>query len=177
LACVSLAGSAGAALSTPRQPLAGAKASAPSAATLFQAQASKTGAQACATTYAALGESLTEGAAFAVSTQAAPQSPNSHLVQGTVGMTYALPQMKGQAAGILVAAPMAQGCEGQLVRVAPFQQSCESVVHLLPVGSALTQNLSGVGLYRLGGNRGEAMLISSGSSCVVVSVTKAVQRS
>jgi hypothetical protein len=174
LACLSLVGTAAASPSTPKQPLAGA---APSAGQLFQAQASRTGAQACAATYAALGAMLTQGAAFAVQTQTASQAPNAHLVQGAVGMTYALPELKGQAAGVLVAAPTAQGCEGQLVRVAPFQQSCQSVVRLLPAGSALAQNLSGVGLYRLGGNRGEAMLIPSGSSCVAVTVTKAVQQS
>jgi hypothetical protein len=91
-------------------------------------------------------------------------------------MTYALPELRGQAAGVLVAAPTATGCEGQFVRVAPFQQSCGAVIRLLPPGSEHERDLSGVGLYRLGGNRGEAMFISSGSGCVVVSIINGAQR-
>lgn len=56
------------------------------------------------------------------------------------------------------------------MRVAPFQQPCAQVLRLLPGGSTPAGNLRDVPLYNLGGNQGQAMLVSNGDSCVVVTV-------
>lgn len=152
------------------------KATTPSAANLFENQASKLGARQCAVLYAALGRGLTQGAAFGIKTETNKESPDTHLVQGLVGMTYNLPDLKGQAGGAVLAAPTAEGCEGYLVRIAPFQKPCTEVVASLPAGSVGEQMLSGVAQYRLGGNQGQALMIPSGSTCVVVSLAGMTQR-
>jgi hypothetical protein len=46
---------------------------------------------------------------------------------------------------------------------------------MLPKGSVEGGNLSGVPLYNLGGNQGQALLVSSGATCVVVTVVQAAQ--
>jgi hypothetical protein len=120
---------------------------------------------------------MTHGAAYAVKTETNKDSPDAHMVQGLVGMTYNLADLKGPAGGIVLAAPAAQGCEGYLVRVAPFQKPCSDVVRSMPAGTVEEQNLSGVPQYRLGGNQGQALMIPSGAGCVVVTVFGATQRS
>lgn len=130
------------------------QAAAPATANLFQDQASKLGARQCAALYAALGQSVIQGAAFTVKTETNKEAPDAHIVQGVVGMTYNLPDLKGQAGGIVLAAPAAKGCEGYLVRVAPFQKPCAEMARSLPAGSVGEQTLSGVAQYRLGGNQG-----------------------
>lgn len=85
-------------------------------------------------------------------------------------MSYNTPEYKEQAAGVVVASPTAAGCEGTFVRVAPFQKSCQEVIATLPQGSALAETLSGTPYYNLANNGGQALLIPSGNSCVVVSV-------
>lgn len=152
------------------------RAASPAAASPFQEQAGKLGARKCASLYAALGQGLTQGAAFAVKTEADKTSPDAHIVQGVVGMTYNLPDLKGQAGGAVLAAPGAQGCEGYMVRVAPFQKPCGEMVRALPAGSAGEQMLSGVAQYRLGGNQGQALMIPSGPGCVVVTLAGMTQR-
>jgi hypothetical protein len=173
LAVVAMAGIAfagGAAVSAPAQQAP------PAAVNLFQDHANKLGARKCAALYAALGQGLTQGAAFAVKTEADKTSPDAHIVQGVVGMTYNLPDLKGQAGGAVLAAPRAQGCEGYMVRVAPFQKPCGEMVRALPAGSAGEQMLSGVAQYRLGGNQGQALMIPSGPGCVVVTLAGMAQR-
>ena len=91
-------------------------------------------------------------------------------------MAYDLPDLKGEAASIVVAAPVADGCEGHFVRIAPFQKPCPQDLRNLPAGSALVSDLSQVPLYQLGGNQGQALLISSGAGCVVVTITEGRQR-
>lgn len=152
------------------------QAAAPSTANLFHDQARKLGAQKCTALYAALGQGVTQGAAFAVKTEINKGAPDAHIVKGIVGMTYNLPDLKGPAGGVVLAAPVAQGCEGYLVRIAPFQKPCAQVVPFLPAGSVAEQPLSGVPQYRLGGNQGQALMIPSGSSCVVVTLLDMVQR-
>ena len=78
----------------------------------------------------------------------------------------ALLEARGLRGVYYIAAALA-GCEGLMVRVTPFQKSCQEVVALFPEGSTLAANLSGVPLYNLGGNQGQAMLVSSGATCVV----------
>ncbi|WP_156400533.1 hypothetical protein [Caulobacter sp. Root655] len=155
---------------------AAAAASAPANVDVFRDQASKVGARTCANLYEALGQGLTRGAAFSVKTEANQGAPDAHIVQGVLGMTYDLPDLKGAAGGVVLAAPGAGGCEGYLVRVAPFQQPCAEVVRLLPAGSVVGQSLSGVWQYQLGGAQGQALMIPSGSACVVVTLSGMTQR-
>jgi hypothetical protein len=153
-----------------------APANAPANVDLFRAQANKLGARTCANVYEALGQGLTHGAGFAVKTETNPSAPDTHIVQGVMGMTYDLPDLKGSAGGVVLAAPGAGGCEGYLVRVAPFQKPCAEVVSFLPAGSVAGQTLSGVWQYQLGGNQGQALLIPNGSSCVVMTLTGAAEK-
>lgn len=151
------------------------QAAAPPATNLFQDQAGKLGARKCASLYATLGQGMTQGAAYTLKTETSKQAPDTHMVQGVVGMSYNLPDLKGPAGGIVLATPMGQGCEGYMVRVAPFQKPCAEVLRLLPAGSVEEQRLSGVPQYRLGGNQGQALIIPSGSTCVVVTLTGMAQ--
>jgi len=151
---------------------AAAQQAAPTAAAVFAGEANKLGVRTCASLFSGLGDSLTTGSAFAVKTETGTQPADAHAVQGVVGMTYNTPGFKGQAAGIIFAAPTGGACEGNLVRVAPYQQSCQEVVRLLPAGTTAGDTLSGVPSYNLGGNQGLALLLASGSSCVVVSVAR-----
>ena len=138
----------------------------------FQEQAGKLAVRKCANLFSALGQTVTNGSAYGVQAQAEKASPDTHVVQGVAGMTYSGTGYSGQAAGIVLAAPVGQGCEGQLVRVAPFQKPCKDVLGLLPAGSTTGGVLSGVPLYNLGGGQGQALLVTSGASCVVVTVTR-----
>lgn len=139
----------------------------------FQEQAGKLGAKRCLGLFSGLGQSATVGATYAVQVQADRTDPNAHTTIGVTGVTYNQPNYKGSAAGVVVAAPVGQGCEGTMVRVAPFPASCHEVVRQLPAGSAIVTNLSGTPLYNLGGNQGQAMLVASGTGCVVVTIAQA----
>lgn len=152
-----------------------AQQAAPAPANLFQDQAGKLGARKCAGLYAALGQGMTQGAAYTLKTETSKEAPDAHIVQGVVGMAYNLPDLKGPAGGIVLATPMPKGCEGYMVRVAPFQKPCAEVLRLLPAGSVEEQRLSGVPQYRLGGNQGQALVIPSGSTCVVVTLAGMTQ--
>lgn len=144
-------------------------------ARVFSEQANKLGAQKCARLYSVLGDLVSQGADYAVRTETNKQAPDAHVVQGTIGMTYNLPDLKGKAAGLVFATPSANGCEGHFVRIAPFQKPCQQVVKDLPAGSISATDLSGVPVYQLGGGQGQALMIASGASCVVVTVTPGSQ--
>ena len=169
IACVASAPTSAAPTATPPAPTASDTVS--PGTRVFAEQAGKLGAQKCARLYSVLGDLVSQGADYAVRTETNKQAPDAHLVQGAVGMTYNLPDLKGQAAGLVFAAPVANGCEGHFVRIAPFQKPCEQVVKDLPAGSVGAANLSGVPVYQLGGGQGQALMIPSGASCVVVTVT------
>lgn len=62
------------------------------------------------------------------------------------------------------------------MRVAPFQKPCAEVVSLLPAGSTAGQALLGVWQYQLAGTQGQALMIPSGSTCVVVTLSGMTQR-
>jgi hypothetical protein len=81
-----------------------------------------------------------------------------------------------EAGGVLLAAPAAEGCEGYLVRVVPFQKPCAEVVSLLPAGSTAGAALAGAWRYQLAGTQGQALMIPSGSTCVVVTLSGMTQR-
>jgi hypothetical protein len=135
----------------------------------FANEAGKLGVRQCANLYAELGNLVSTGAAsYKVRTVTDKAAPDAHVVQGVIGMTYDLPELKGQAAGIVISVPTRSGCEGQIVRVTPFQKPCSQMTGFLPAGSVLTDNLSNVALYQLGSNQGQALMIPSAASCVVV---------
>jgi hypothetical protein len=140
--------------------------------TPFHKHVSQAGIRSCANVFPALGQVLTLGSSYAVNTQWNSTSPDAHPVQAVTGMNYDMPDYKAQAAGIVFASPIGEGCEGNLVRVAPFQKTCEEVVGTLPKGSVLAETLSGTPLYNLANNTGQALLVPTGSSCVVVSVAR-----
>jgi len=87
-------------------------------------------------------------------------------------MSYDLPDYKTQAAGVVFASPVGQTCEGSLVRVAPFPKSCQQVAQTLPKGSVAADNLSNAMLFNLADNGGQALLVPSGNTCIVVSVAR-----
>lgn len=143
---------------------------------LFLQQAGELRANTCAALYAALGNAAAEGSTYAVRTEANRAAPDDHAVQGTVGMTYNLPDVKGQAAALVSAAPVGNKCEGQFVRIVPFQVSCSQVLRDFPAGSKPIGDLSGVPFYQLGGEGGQALTIQSGGTCVVVSIVQGQQK-
>lgn len=173
LIAVALAVSLAAGASAETRPPSAAKAPA-TGVSVFQEQAGRLGVRRCANLFGALGQTVSHGAAYTVQAQTGGSAPDGHGVQGVVGMTYNTPGYSAQAAGIVMAAPVGAACEGQLVRVAPFQRACKDVVAMLPAGSTAAGSLSGVPLYTLGGNQGQAMLVSSGGACVVVTVARGV---
>jgi hypothetical protein len=146
------------------------------AASLFKQQADQLGVRRCANLYAALGETVAAGAAHNVQTRAEKSDADGHNVQGVVGLTYNTPSYSSQAAGIVTVSPVGDKCEGQLVRIAPYQRSCQQMVALLPAGSTAAGSLTGVPLYNLGGNQGQALLVPNGQTCVVVTVAQGTQR-
>ncbi|WP_217576153.1 hypothetical protein [Mesorhizobium sp. GbtcB19] len=138
----------------------------------FQAHVSQAGVHTCANLFAALGQSLTAGTTYAIQTQWDKASPDAHAVQAVAGMTYDLPDYKTQAAGVVIASPVGQTCEGSLVRVAPFQKTCQQVTQTLPKGSVAADNLSNTMLFNLANNGGQALLVPTGNTCIVVSVAR-----
>lgn len=136
----------------------------------FQAHVSQAGLRTCANLFATLGQALTAGSTYAIQTQWDNGSPDTHAVQAVAGMSYDLPDYKTQAAGVVFASPVGQTCEGGFVRVAPFQHSCQDVAATLPKGSLLADNLSNTMLFNLANNGGQALLVPTGNTCIVVSV-------
>ncbi|KUM24159.1 hypothetical protein AU467_06960 [Mesorhizobium loti] len=138
----------------------------------FQAHVTQAGVRTCANLFTTLGQALTAGSTYAVQTQWDNTSPDTHAVQAVAGMSYDLPDYKTQAAGVVYASPLGQTCEGGFVRVAPFQKSCQEVAQTLPKGSVPTDNLSNTMLFNLANNGGQALLVPTGNTCIVVSVAR-----
>jgi len=138
----------------------------------FQAHVAQAGVRTCANLFATLGQALTAGSTYAVQTQWDNTSPDTHAVQAVAGMSYNLPDYKTQAAGVVFASPVGQTCEGGFVRVAPFQRSCQEVAGTLPKGSLPADNLSNTMLFNLANNGGQALLVPTGNTCIVVSVAR-----
>ncbi|WP_349962074.1 hypothetical protein [Rhizobium sp. ZPR3] len=142
--------------------------------TPFLQHAKQAGLQSCSTVFPVLGQLLTNGTQYNVQSIWNNEAADKHAVQALVGMNYATQGYSGPAAGIVFAAPVASGCEGSMVRVAPFTASCPEISTKFPNGSKLVNNLGQVGVYELGNDGGEAMLLPTGSGCVVISVASAV---
>ncbi|CAN7364082.1 hypothetical protein [Mesorhizobium sp. LjRoot246] len=143
--------------------------------TPFLEHVKQAGVQACSTVYPVLGQILTNGTKYSVKSLWNDQAADKHAVQAFVGMDYASERYSGPAAGVVFASPTATGCEGAMVRVAPFASPCADIATILPQGSKITDHLGQVEVYELGGNSGEALLLPTGKSCVVISVASAAK--
>ena len=143
--------------------------------TPFLEHVKQAGVQACSTIYPVLGQILTTGTKYSVKSLWNDQAADKHAVQAFVGMDYATEHYSGPAAGVVFASPTASGCEGAMVRVAPFASPCADIPSILPQGSKITDHLGQVEVYELGGNAGEALLLPTGKSCVVISVASAAK--
>lgn len=141
--------------------------------TPFLQHAKQAGLQSCSTVFPVLGDLLTNGTQYNVQSVWNNEAADKHAVQALVGMNYATQGYSGPAAGIVFAAPVVSGCEGAMVRVAPFTASCPDVSIKFPNGSKLVNNLGQIGVYELGNDGGNAMLLPTGSGCVVISVASA----
>jgi hypothetical protein len=141
--------------------------------TPFLQHAKQAGLQSCSTVFPILGQLLTNGTQYNVQSIWNNDAADKHAVQALVGMNYATQGYSGPAAGIVFAAPVASGCEGSMVRVAPFTASCPDISTKFPNGSKLVNNLGPIGVYELGNEGGEAMLLPNGNGCVVISVASA----
>ncbi|MFK0165098.1 hypothetical protein [Rhizobium sp. NPDC090279] len=141
--------------------------------TPFLQHTKQAGLQSCSTVFPVLGGLLTNGTQYNVQSIWNNEAADKHTVQALVGMNYATQGYNGPAAGIVFAAPVASGCEGSMVRVAPFTASCPEVSTKFPNGSKLVNNLGQIGVYELGNQGGEAMLLPTGNGCVVISVASA----
>lgn len=139
----------------------------------FQQHAEQAGLQSCANVFPGLGALLTNGSQYGVQSIWNNETPDRHAVQALVGMNYTTEAYNGIAAGIVLAAPTGSSCEGSMVRVAPFAVPCTEMPAKLPKGSKLTNNLAQVSVYELPDNGGNAMLLPTGNTCVVISVASA----
>lgn len=143
------------------------------AETPFLQHAKEAGLQSCSNIFPALGQMLTTGTTYSVQSIWNNEAPDKHLVEALVGMNYATQGYSGPAAGLVFAAPTASVCEGTMVRVAPFAANCADVLALLPKDSKLANNLGQISVYELANGGGNAMLLPTGNSCVVISVASA----
>lgn len=141
--------------------------------TPFLEHARQAGLQSCSTVFPVLGQLLTNGTEYSVQSTWNNDAADGHIVQALVGMDYASENYSGPAAGVVLAAPTQSACEGAMVRVAPFSASCADIPSVLPQGSTLVNNLGPVAVYELGNNGGNALLLPTGNSCVVISVASA----
>ncbi|TPK68328.1 MULTISPECIES: hypothetical protein [unclassified Mesorhizobium] len=139
----------------------------------FLEHVKQAGVQACSTIFPVLGQVLTTGSKYSVKSLWNDQAADKHAVQALVGMDYSTEKYSGPAAGVVFASPTASGCEGAMVRVAPFASPCSEIPSVLPQGSKITDHLGQVEVYELGGNSGEALLLPTGNSCVVISIASA----
>lgn len=141
--------------------------------TPFLQHAKQAGLQSCSTVFPVLGELLTNGTTYSVQSIWNNEAADQHAVQALVGMNYATEGYSGPAAGVVFAAPTASACEGSMVRVAPFAAACADVPAMLLEGSKLSNNLGQISIYELANGGGNAMLLPTGNSCVVISVASA----
>lgn len=139
---------------------------------LFLDHARQVGLTKCGAVYPVLGQILSSGTRYNLQTEWHNGEPDNHIVQGLVGMTYATPDYTGPAAGVVFAAPNGSACEGAMVRIVPFPNSCENMPAAIP-GGTKSANLEQVAIYNVANNGGQVLLLPSGQSCVVISVTQA----
>jgi hypothetical protein len=141
--------------------------------TPFLQHTKQAGLQSCSTVFPVLGELLTNGTTYSVQSIWNNEAADKHVVQALVGMNFATEGYSGPAAGVVFAAPTASACEGAMVRVAPFAAACADIPAMLPKGSKLANNLGQISIYELADGGGNAMLLPTGNTCVVISVASA----
>lgn len=152
------------------QPVAAKKTPDPSLAdTPFLTHTKQAGLSACSNVFPILGQLLTNGAKYNIVSEWNQQAPDQHPIQALVGLDYESQSYTGPAGGVVMAAPNGTDCEGAMVRVAPLPMACSNVPATLPEGSKIANTLGKVSLYTLAGNAGQALLVPSGETCVVVS--------
>jgi hypothetical protein len=144
--------------------------------TPFQQHAKQAQLRTCSTVFPALGALLTNGAQYSVQSIWNAETPDKHAIQAFAGMNYQSDDYRGPAAGIVYAAPVAGACEGAMIRVAPVNSKCVDVPAILPPGSKLANTLGEVTVYSLGKDNGDALLLPSGDSCIVISVASAAEQ-
>lgn len=142
--------------------------------TPFLQHAKQAGLETCSTVFPVLGELLTNGSQYSVQSVWNAEAADKHAIQALVGMDYASESYSGPAAGVVVAAPTGSICEGSMIRVAPLAKPCAEIPAILPQGSKLTNNLGKVAVYALGSG-GNALLLPTGNTCVVISVASAAK--
>lgn len=143
------------------------------AGTPFLQHSQQAGLTSCSNVFPTLGQLLTNGATYSVQSTWNDEAADKHVVQALVGMDYATGGYSGPAAGVVFAAPISPACEGAMVRVAPFAAKCADIPAMLPKGSKLASNLGSISVYELANEGGNAMLLPTGDSCVVISVASA----
>jgi hypothetical protein len=131
------------------------------------------GIKTCSGIFDTLGKALTDGSSFMVQTQWAKTDPDSQPLQAVVGMNFSTQGFSGPASGVVFASPVGSGCAGNMVRIAPFPQDCQAASALLPKGSTQAAVLSGIPVFNLPQNGGQAMLMPAGQGCIAVSVLQA----
>lgn len=136
----------------------------------FLAHAKEAGVKTCATVFPVLGQLLASGAEYTVQSEWNKKEPDQHPMQALVGLDYKTGGDTGLGAGLVFAAPNGSSCDGTMVRVTPIAMSCDSLPATFPKGSQLTRNLGKSSVYILGNNGGQALLLPSGASCIVLSV-------
>jgi hypothetical protein len=153
------------------RPVAAKKTPDPSLAdTPFLTHTKQAGLSACSNVFPILGQLLTSGAKYNIVSEWNQQAPDQHPIQALVGLDYESQSYTGPAGGVVMAAPNGTDCEGAMVRVAPLPMACSNVPATLPQGSKIANTLGKVSLYTLAGNAGQALLVPSGETCVVVSI-------
>lgn len=138
----------------------------------FLTHAKEAGLKTCATVFPVLGQLLAEGAEYTVLSEWNGKEPDQHPVQALVGLDYKTGEPTGSGAGLVFAVPNGSSCDGTMVRVTPIAASCDSLPATFPKGSQLTRNLGKSSVYALANNGGQALLLPSGASCIVLSVAR-----
>jgi hypothetical protein len=140
---------------------------------LYAQHALQAGAQTCAAIVNHLGN-IAADTDYGVQSVWNREEPNQHMFWQLLGMHYKGRPGLDKASSILIAAPVTpQSCEGVLVQVIPSSRSCDAIEESLSKeGGKPVDILAGV--HNMLSVRGErVMLLPSGRSCVIVSMTGA----
>ncbi|MFC7399531.1 hypothetical protein ACFQU1_20170 [Chelatococcus sp. GCM10030263] len=140
---------------------------------LYAQHALQAGAQTCAPIVNHLGN-IAADTDYGVQSVWNREEPNQHMFWQLLGMHYKGRPGLDKASSILIAAPVTpQSCEGVLVQVIPSSRSCGAIEESLSKEGGKPVDILG-GVHNLLSVRGErVMLLPSGRSCVIVSMTGA----
>jgi hypothetical protein len=140
---------------------------------LYAQHALQAGAQTCAPIVNHLGN-IAADTDYGVQSVWNREEPNQHMFWQLLGMQYKGRPGLDKASSILIAAPVTpQSCEGVLVQVIPSSRSCDAIEQSLSKEGGKPVDILG-GVHNMLSVRGErVMLLPSGRSCVIVSMTGA----